>query len=52
MEATAQRLYRAAIVELSDNDRDTVVRRIEQGDPPGEPWSRNEALPGAAVPVA
>ena len=43
IESTAQQLHGRAFTVLGSEEQDVVLRRIEQGDPPGEPWTRLDA---------
>lgn len=43
IEATSRHLHHRAFAALSGEEQDAVLRRIEQGDPPGEAWERVDA---------
>ena len=43
IEETSRSLFGRAFSALSDEERDDVLRRIQQGDPPGEQWTRMDA---------
>ena len=40
IDATSRALHQRVFVELPSVEQDAVLRRIERGDPPGEPWTR------------
>lgn len=43
IDATAHALHGRAFGQLAGDAQDAVLHRVQQGDPPGEPWSRVDA---------
>ncbi|HKO15497.1 MAG TPA: gluconate 2-dehydrogenase subunit 3 family protein [Gemmatimonadaceae bacterium] len=43
IDATSLSLHARAFLVLSGEEQDTVLRRIERGDPPGDPWDGLDA---------
>lgn len=43
MDSSSQHMYGRAFTALSGEEQDALLRRLQQGDPPGDAWARLDA---------